>query len=101
MGMLTDDMTRLGGEIGVLRRERETLRKDLAQGSRGRARAVSEMRTGFFHAHSEMARKMKAELRAFTTNLRREVGGQRQEFRADLAGAQRAWNGKKAFRAGR
>ena len=101
MGTLADEATRLCGEIGGLRREREAILKDLAQGTRDRSTAVSEMRTGFFHAHSVMARKMKADLRAFITNLKREVGGQRQEFRADLAGARRVWNGKRAFRAGR
>ena len=101
MGTLTADVTRLCGEIGALRKQRETLMKELADGTRGRGSAVSQMRTGFFQAHSEMARKMKADLRAFATKLRRGVGGQRQEFQADLAGARRVWNGKRAFRAGR
>lgn len=101
MGQLTDQMTRLHGEVVASRHERETLMRDLAWGRKDRRTTVSEMQSDFSAARAEMARKMKKNLRAFITNLKRAVGGQRQEFRADLASARRAWLGMRTSRAAR
>lgn len=93
MGHLTDDITRLCGEILTLRNARETLVRDLAQGTMDMKKAVSAMRTRFRDAHAEMTRKTKAERTAFKTGLRNNVAGLRNEFAADIAGARRAWFG--------
>lgn len=93
MGHLTDDITRLCGEILALRNSRETLVRELTRGTMDMKKAVSAMRTRFRDAHAEMTRKTKAERAAFKTGLRNNVAGLRNEFAADIAGARRAWFG--------
>lgn len=97
MQTFTDEVARLCGEIRALHRERESFLKDLAHETKDRAGAVSEMRAGFSQARTEMAHKLRGDLLAFTTKLKREVGGQGRQFRADMTGARRAWCGKKTF----
>jgi len=89
MGNLTSDMTRLCGEISALRGAREAFLKGLVDG-------VKQMQAGFHHAHAEMARKTKAERKAFVSGLKKTVFGMRKEFATDIAGAHRAWFGKEA-----
>ncbi len=91
MGLLTDDMTRLCGEINALRRARGIFRKDLEKETRGRKIAVSEMRANFAFARADMARKTKVFLSNFVSSLKGGVGERRRQFRADLAGVHRAW----------
>jgi hypothetical protein len=69
MGRLTDDMTRLVGEIKAGHAERVSFVKDMRQ-------EVVSMREGFCRANQERVR---------------EVKGLRQEVAADLGGARRAW----------
>ena len=71
MGHLTDDMTRLVGEIKDGHPERVTFLKGMGQ-------EVAAMREGFRRANEERVREVKA---------------LRQEVDADLAGARRAWFG--------
>lgn len=99
--ILTDDMTRLCGEIGTLRRGRKMLRQDLAHQTKTRAATVSQMHSDLSQTRLEAARKMRAGLADFTARLRREVGGQAREVQNDLAGVRRAWCGKKVSRAAR
>ncbi len=87
MGRLTEDMTRLCGEIVALRGARQGFVKDLT-------RNVARMQTTFRRARQEMARKTRAERRAAINHLKKTVAGLRQEFAADLQGARRAWAGK-------
>jgi Zn-dependent oligopeptidase len=87
MGRLTDDMTRLCGEIVALRGARQGFVKDLN-------RNVARMQTNFRRARREMGRKTRAERRAAINHLKKTVAGLRQEFAADLQGARRAWAGK-------
>ena len=86
MGNLTSDMTRLCGEISAWRGAREAFLKELVDG-------VKQMQAGFRHAHAEMARKTKAERKAFVSGLKKTVFGMRKEFATDIAGAHRAWFG--------
>jgi len=72
MGRLTNDMTRLSGEIRAGHTARVSFVKDLK-------REVAAMRKGFRHANKERARTVMA---------------LRQEVAADLEGARRAWAGK-------
>jgi uncharacterized protein YukE len=72
MGRLTDDMTRLAGEIRDGHTARQSFVKDLK-------RVVAEMREGFRRQNKERARTVMA---------------LRQEVTADLEGARRAWAGK-------
>ena len=91
MGRLTEDMTRLCGEIQALRGSRQALKKDLEDGNKDRQRDVFEMSVDFAGTRARMTNRTKAERRAFLKNLKRTVGGQQREIRADLAGARRAW----------
>jgi len=87
MGRLTDDMSRLVGEIVAFRGARRSFVKDLSHG-------MAAMQAAFRRAHNEMARKTRAERRAAVNHLKKMVGGMRQEFAADIEGASRAWAGK-------
>lgn len=94
MGVLTNDMTRLCGEMAGLRGARRALINDLSHMTRERRAAVARMQTGFRRSHTEMSRKAKADLRAFMSALRRTVSALRREVADDIAGASRAWSGK-------
>jgi hypothetical protein len=87
MGRLTEEMTRLCGEIVALRGNRRTFVKDLTK-------HTAAMRAGFRRSHQEMARKSKAERRAAVAHLKKTVGAMRHAFAADLEGARKAWAGK-------
>jgi hypothetical protein len=87
MGRLTEDMTRLCGEIVALRRGRKDFVKDLTH-------SVTAMKSNLRRARHEMARKTKAERRGAVSHLKKMVGAMRHAFAADLDGARRAWAGK-------
>jgi hypothetical protein len=97
---LTNDMTRLCGEIAALRDRRGDLMSSLAETRVDMQKAVSQMVGGFGEARAGMAKETKDELGAFVvrvkeavTELREAVGRMQDEFRDDLAGAHRAWHG--------
>jgi len=87
MGRLTDEMTRLCSEIVALRKTRKGFVKDLTQNT-------AALMANFHRAHSDLARKTKAERRAAVAHLKKTVGAMRHAFAADLVGARRAWAGK-------
>ena len=78
MGRLVEDMTRLVGEIQALRGSRQAFRKELADGNSDR---------------QTVAEEAQEERLAFCKNLKRTVGGQQREMRAEMAAAGRAWAG--------
>jgi hypothetical protein len=101
MGVLTDDMTRLNGEINAARKVRGTLRENLAQMKKNLTRqmkalqkSVAGMQAGFRKAHREMADSTAAERAAFVIDLTGTVAGLCTEVAADLAGAHRAFFGR-------
>jgi len=94
--MLTEDMTRLCGEIVAMRRRRGALMNDMAQQNQHRKQSVAEFCAHASGTRAGMARRTKGERRAFLHNLKRTVGAQRREMNADLAGVRRAWSGKSA-----
>ncbi len=94
--MLTDDMTRLCGEILGLRRMRGSLMSELQHGAMGRKQAVAELCAHIGSARVAMARRARSERAAFLNSLKRSVGAHRRDVRNDLAGARRAWAGKSA-----
>ena len=69
MGNLTDDMTRLRGEIDALRNTRGALMQDLARGAKDLSSLVSVMRADFSGIHGAMAKKEKEELRDFVSGM--------------------------------
>ncbi len=94
MGNMTDDMTRLRGEVDGLRAARAAMMHDLAQGAKNLAVEVSAMRADFAGSHAAMAKKARKGREAFVSGVRKRVTRMRKEFSSDLAGAHRAWCGK-------
>ncbi|MCX6916285.1 MAG: hypothetical protein NT167_25130 [Verrucomicrobia bacterium] len=97
---LTNDMTRLCGEIAALRGSRADLMSKLAETSAEMQASVTQMLAGFGEARSEMSKQTKAELSEFVasvkeavTELRQQVAQKQEEFREDLSGAHQAWHG--------
>jgi len=93
MNNLTNDMTRLCGEIAALRDDRATLMSSLAEGNVSMQSEVSQMLTGFEEARADMARQTKAELGEFVSQLKGTVAALLGAVQNDLAGAHRAWHG--------
>ena len=94
MGKLTDDMTRLRGEVDAMRSDRGALMQELARGARDLASTVSAMQADFAAAHAAMARKTRKARVSYVARIKKQVGRLRKETAADLAGASRAWLGK-------
>lgn len=97
---LSNDMTRLCGEIAALRDSRGSLMSHLAETRAEMQAAVRQMVAGFGEARSGMSKQTKAELGEFVgrvkeavTELRQTVSRMQEEFREDLTGAHRAWHG--------
>ena len=93
MGNLTDDMTRLRGDVDALRSERVVMMQGLARGAKELATTVSAMQADFAAAHASMAKKTGQERADFLAGLKKKVGCMRKENAEDLAGAARAWFG--------
>jgi hypothetical protein len=74
MGVLTDDMTRLRGEIDALRGAREALCEGLMQGARNLRSAVWGMRADFRKTRADMASRTGAEREATVKGVRRAAG---------------------------
>jgi hypothetical protein len=94
--MLTEDMTRLCGEILAMRGMRHSLMTELQGDAKGRKRAVVELCAHFGRARTAMAKRTKNDRVAFLNDLKRSVGAQRRDMRNDLAGARRVWAGNSA-----
>ncbi len=94
MGNLTDDMTRLRGEVDALRSDRGALMQELARGARDLASTVSAMQADFAAARTAMAKKTGKARASYVARIKKQVGRIKKETAADLAGARRAWLGK-------
>jgi len=94
--MLTNDMTRLCREIVTLRGMRASAMTELQQDAKQRKQAVEEMCSQMHDDRTAMARQTKKERMTFMKGVRRTVSAQRREMTNDLAGARKAWAGKKA-----
>ena len=94
MGNLTNDMTRLRGEVDALRSDRGALMQELARGAKNLASSVSAMQADFAAAHATMARKTGKARAAYVAKIKRQVGRMRKENADDLAGASHVWFGK-------
>lgn len=119
MGRLTEDMTRLCGEIVTLRGARDGFMRDLRQNVAsmkarfrrtrfemankskeerlsdlsGLKKAVSAMKSGFRRSHAKMARETQRGRRSFVAGLRKTTTALLHEYALDLRGARRAWFG--------
>lgn len=87
MGNLTENMTRLRGEVDALRGAREAFISDMIC-------EVSTLLEHFSRARSDMARKGRRERETFVSEMRRQVTNMRKEAAESLTGACLAWCGK-------
>jgi hypothetical protein len=88
MGNLTDDMTRLRGEVDAMRGARGALMQDLARGASALTKVVAAMRADFASAHTAMAKKTRQGREAFVATMIREVNTLLSDFsraRDDMA----------------
>ncbi len=83
MGNLTNDMTRLRGEVDALRSDRGALMQELASGAKNLAFSVSAMQADFAAAHAAMAKQARGERGAFVANVIDEVNSLLGEFSKD------------------
>jgi hypothetical protein len=97
---LTQDMTRLCGQINSGRNLRAALMNQFAETRAEMQAAVGRMLSGFAEARSEMARQTQAERDQFVLRVkegvsewRQRVARMQEEFRDDIQGAHRAWQG--------
>lgn len=81
MGVLTDDTTRLRGEIDSLRGAREAFGEELMREVNDFKNSASEMQAGFRNAHGEMARKTRADRSGFVSGLQGAVSDMQSGFR--------------------
>jgi hypothetical protein len=91
MGRLTDDMTRLRGEITALKESRRALQRELFHAVGALKREVAADQAAFRHAHAEMARTSRNNRVTFVTDLSHQVSGLLRSVADDLSGARRAW----------
>ena len=91
--MMTNDITRLCGEIVAMRNGRNALMDGLVGDHKDRNQSVFQFCAHARSARAEMAKRTKTERLTFLHNLKRAVNAQRREMRRDLAGAHRAWAG--------
>ncbi len=94
--MMTDDMSRLCGEIVAMRKGRGVFMNGLVRDHEDRKHSVVQFCAHTHSARTEMAKRTKTERLTFLHNLKRAVTAQRREMRRDLAGARRAWAGGSA-----
>jgi len=73
MGNLTNDTTRLRGEVDALRSARGALMQDLAHGAMELTTSVSAMRADFAAAHAAMAERTRKELADYVSGMSGEV----------------------------
>ena len=83
MGNLTNDMTRLRGEVDALRSDREALMRALAHGAMDLTSTVSAMQAGFASAHRAMAKKTGEERGAFVAGVISDVNCLLGDFSRD------------------
>ena len=91
MRNLTNDMTRLRGEIDTLRNDRRALKRALSRSAKELASTVSAMRDGFNADHTAMAKQSRGERESFVAQMGRDVSNMLKETADDLLGARLAW----------
>jgi hypothetical protein len=91
MGMLTEDMTRLRGEILALRSSRQGLIHDLVRETKDRRADVSRMLASTSEALSAVARATKADRLGSIADLKSAVTDILSGVSTDICGIRHAW----------
>ena len=97
---LTASMSCLRKAIDDLRHTRMSFLENLAEETREMKTAVATMRARFAFARARRSAKTKGDLTDFVSGLKNRMATFRQDFRADLTGARRAWAGRAVAFAG-
>ena len=97
---LTASMSCLRKEIDALRQTRMSFLENLAEETREMKTSVATMRARFAFARAQRSAKTKGDLTDFVSDLKHRMARWRQDFRADLIGARRAWAGRAVAFAG-
>lgn len=85
MGLLTDDMARLRGEVNFLRDERMILAKSIKEDTQNRKDATMAMREQFRNAHLTMAESSKRDRMAWFSGLKSNIVSLKEGFYRDFA----------------
>ena len=85
MGVLTDDMARLRGEVNCLRDERMNLAKNIKETTQHRRDDTMKMREGFRNAHFDMAERSRQDRTKWFSGLKSHVLGMKEGFYSDFA----------------
>ena len=91
---LTASMSCLRKAIDDLRHTRMSFLENLAEETREMKTAVATMRARFAFARAQRSAKTKLDLTDFVSDLKHRMTTLRQDIRADLTGARRAWDGR-------
>ena len=91
---LTASTSRLCNEIDGLRQTRRSFLENLAKETREMKMGVAAMRAQFSFALAQRSAKTKGNLTDFVSDLKHRMTTLRQDIRADLTGARRAWDGR-------
>lgn len=93
MGTLTDDMTRLRGEINAMREGRHAMQRELAQDIATLKRDVADSQAAFRKAFAGMSKSSRKKRAAFVSDLSHQVANLLHAVADDLKGARQAWRG--------
>lgn len=96
MGVLSNAMTGLCGEIVAMRQQRKALANRLKEEHGARRAAVKEMCNDLAGARVRMATEVKRQHQSLRRKREQLTHKHRQDMRSDLAGARRGWAGKAA-----
>ena len=91
MNGLTNDMTRLAGEIRAAHNDRERFMGDLRRGLREFRLESAHNRAARHDEHFGMAKQLRLELGGFRSDLGSTVANLRKGFADDIAGCRAAW----------
>jgi len=108
VGVLTNDMRRLRGQIDAAHEMRESLMQDLVRGTMQLKQGVTAMLKGFHASNLQMARRTHADCSTFlasvdgaVNHIRTTVASLKKDFTSDRQGARRVWRGGGAARKAR
>lgn len=85
MGVLTDDMARLRGEVNSLRDARMNLATNMKETTQHRRNDTMKMRAGFRNAHLDMAERSRQDRARWFAGLKSHVLGMKEGFYSDFA----------------
>jgi ribosomal protein L20 len=91
MGRITDDMTRLRGEVDALRDARQQFMRDLSAGANNRRQEVARMRALFHEAYDTQAKQDQMERQMFVSEISQRAMQLCKDVAADLQGARCTW----------